>query len=117
MRQFFESIEWWKLVPDFEDHTYFYPEGQPLYACASIENDVYVLYFYNWSGKNQTGFISNMDADATYTIKWYNPRTNTYEKIEENIKPNTVDINKKPAYLLGEKPDNKDWVVLVTKNK
>lgn len=116
MRQFFESFEWWKLVPDFEDHKFFYPQYNALYACATIDNDLYVIYLYG-TKHNKTGFISNMDENATYTIKWYNPRTNTFEKTEENIKANTVDVFKKPAYLLDDKPDKNDWVVLITKNK
>ena len=57
-----------------------------------------------------------MDGDATYTLKWYNPRTNEFTSSTE-ITPNTTDINGKPAYKLEDKPDGYDWVVLVTKNK
>ncbi len=115
MRQFFESIEWWKLVPDFEDYNYFAPKGDTLYACATIDNDTYVLYFYG-QRLNTTGWISNMDDKATYTVQWYNPRTNEYGESYE-IKANTTDLNGKPAYYLENKPDANDWVVLVTKNK
>ncbi len=115
MRKFFEAFEWWKLVPDFEDHNYFTPDKNSLYACATIGNDLYVLYFYSQE-TNVTGWISNMDANATYTVKWYNPRANEYGDTYE-IKADNTDLNGKPAYLLEDKPDNEDWVVLVTKNK
>ena len=116
MRQFFESFDWWNLVPDFEDHNSFMPmTQQTTYACATIGNDTYVLYFYNRTSR-YTGWISNMDGDATYTLKWYNPRTNEFTSSTE-ITPNTTDINGKPAYKLEDKPDGYDWVVLVTKNK
>lgn len=115
MRKFFESFEWWKLVPDFEDHNYFTPDTNSLYACATIGNDLYVLYFYSQK-TNVTGWISNMDANATYTVKWYNPRANEYGDTYE-IKADNTDLNGKPAYLLEDKPNSEDWVVLVTKNK
>lgn len=115
MRRFFESFEWWKLVPDFEDYNYFAPKDDVLYACATIDNDTYVLYFYG-QNSNATGWISNMDGKAKYTVQWYNPRTNEYGECYE-IKATTKDLNGKPAHLLKDKPDSEDWVVLITKNK
>ena len=113
MREFFEAFEWWNLVPDFEDHKYFAPQEDTLYACATIDNDLYVYYFYSRE-TNQTGWISNMDPDAKYTVQWFNPRTNEYGDTYE-IKANTKDLNQQPAYLLEDKPDTEDWVVLVKK--
>ena len=126
MRKFFSNIEWWKLTPKFfTDQIYFNPDkgvannkgeypDTSIYACATDANNTYVVYFYNQT--TNTGTIGNMNASATYTAKWFNPRTNEYQMISQSIQANTRDANGNPGYTLPSKPDNNDWVVLVTKN-
>ena len=125
MKQFFSHLNWWKLVPDFNDQVYFNPDrGVPgdngkyptsaIYTCATDSNNTYVVYFYNQT--TRTGMLGNMDADATYTAQWFNPRTCQYELISQEIKANVTDKNGKPGYPVPAKPDNEDWVLLVTKN-
>ncbi len=119
MRQFFEQIEWWNLVPDFDNNNYFMParQGENEYAVATKGNEIYVAYFYNRS--TGTGTFCNMDGNATYTIKWFNPRTNEYIEIGNNLSPNTKDNNGNPAYYIDNKPERsiEDWVVIAIKNK
>ena len=125
MKQFFSYLDWWKLIPDFNDQVYFNPDrGVPgdngkyptsaIYTCATDGNDTYVVYFYNKT--TRTGMLGNMDGNAIYTLQWFNPRTNQYIAISQEIKPNTTDKNGAPGYQLPDKPDNEDWVLLVTKN-
>ena len=119
MKHFFSFIDWWKLVPDFHDEIYYNNiDLTNNYSCATIGNDVYVVYLCN-KDSVYTGTIANMDGDATYTGMWFNPRTCEYITIDKNIKANTTDRNGKPAYKLPEKPngDTLDWVVLFVKNK
>ena len=86
MREFFQTFEWWNLVPDFNDQKKFKPGKTPddtlaLYTCATIGSDLYVVYFY---GQNTaTGVVCGMDDGATYEAKWFNPRTNEYAPIGE----------------------------------
>ena len=118
MKEFFQQIEWWKLVPDFDSNTYFTPEkGGAHYSAATIGNDVYVVYLF--SKDSYTGYLNNMDGDATYTMKWFNPRTNEYILIGEEVAPNIVGSDGNPAYMLDGRPDRsaEDWVVLAIKNK
>lgn len=113
MKRFFESFDWWKLVPDFDNKVSFTPEDDiTLYACATIKNDLYVIYLFSTDTKS--GVIGNMDADSTYTLQWYNPRTNEYSDTT-TIKANTTDNNGSPAYELKERPDVNDWVALIKK--
>ncbi len=107
MRQFFEKLDWYKLVPIFNNNTYFKPNELEtnLYACATDENNVYVVYFY--SNHKRTGTVQKLDADATYTATWYDPRTNEYTEIEK--------IKKATYYDIPLKPDKNDWVLLITK--
>ncbi len=125
MRQFFSYIDWWKLVPDFNDEVYFNPDkGVPgdndsypnsaIYTCATEGNNTYVIYFYNKT--TLTGTVGNMDAEATYTAQWFNPRTCEYTLISQEVKSDTTDKNGAPGYRLPDKPDNEDWVLFMTKN-
>ncbi len=116
MRQFFEKIEWWKLVPDFDNNVYFTPAVANEYAVATIDNSVYVVYLFNRT--RATGYLANMDDKASYTITWFNPRTNEYIELGNDIKTNTTDKNGKPAFQLPNKPESsiEDWVILATKN-
>ncbi|MBR6765390.1 MAG: hypothetical protein IKM06_02770 [Clostridia bacterium] len=50
-----------------------------------------------------------MDANATYTAKWYDTRTGTYTLISDSIKTNG-------EYDIPQKPVADDMVLLVTKN-
>ncbi len=104
MRQFFEKLEWWKLVPDFNDHNHFAPNSGAIYVCATQDSDVYVLYLYN---KSTVGGTLRSMADGKYTVQWFNPRTNEY-MAEETV---TVSGG---AYKV-EKPDAEDWVLLAKK--
>lgn len=113
MKAFFESFKWWTLVPDFDNKVSFCPEADDtLYACATIDNSLYVIYLYS-TDKN-SGIVGNMDADAEYTLSWYNPRTNEYLE-SQKIKADITDSNGKPAYKLEERPDENDWIALIKK--
>lgn len=113
MKKFFEAIEWWRLIPDFDNKISFCPEDDAtLYACATIDNELYVIYLF---GKDQKGgTVRNLDRDKDYSLVWYNPRTNEYST-EKTITPNTTDQSGSPAYILDSKPDEEDWVALITK--
>ncbi len=119
MKQFFEKLEWWKLIPDFDNNDYFVPAlTTKCYTAATINgNDTYIVYIFDRS--TGTGYLSNMDSNAAYTLHWYNPRTNEYTLIGNDIKSNTTSDKGTPAYQLPNKPDRsvEDWVILATKNK
>jgi hypothetical protein len=118
MKHFFSYINWWELVPELRENVYYNNIGKSNYACATIGNDVYVVYLCN-KNSTQTGTIANMDGNATYNAMWFNPRTCEYITIDTQLKANSTDVNGKPAYPLPDKPngDTQDWVVLLIKNK
>ena len=116
MRSFFESFDWWELVPDFNNEISFIRENEEvLYDCAAKGNEIYVIYLFSESSV-KTGIIGNVDSEASYTIQWFNPRTGEFLQKTENVKTDTLDKDGKPGISLSEKPDTTDWVVLVTKN-
>ncbi len=110
MRQFFESFNWWELTPDFDNKNYFSPHYyKARYACSTIDNDTYVVYFYNQT--KLTGILKGMDKNKEYTAKWFNPKTNEYSEISNSIKPNTLG-----QWFVPLKPDSNDWIIYVTEN-
>lgn len=108
MKQFLQKIQWWKLVPDFDTQKAFKSSVNKDYSCATIGSDVYVLYLFNRS--TATGKLANMNDSATYTVKWFNPRTNEYQTVSTSIKPSNA------TYTIPSKPDAQDWVLIATKN-
>lgn len=106
MREFLQSLEWWRLVPRFDNSAYYIPDGENYSVTASDEHNTFVLYFY---GKNKnTGTLTNLDY-TSYTAQWFNPRNGEYGENKEFVPPE----NRK--YCIGEKPDENDWVLLVKK--
>ncbi len=115
MRRFFESFEWWRLVPDFNDGNYFdgvvSSRKKSVYSCATIGNELYVIYMYNKAVAS--GTVCNMDGGAVYEAKWFDPRTNTYTDIGE-IKADT-EKDGKPAWNAPDRPEALDYVLLLIK--
>jgi len=100
MRSFFEKLEWWKLVPRFDDAAWCAIAGA-FYSLATIDNDVYIAYFYNKT--LETGVLRGLKGK--YNMRWYNPRINSFEASQ------SIDCN--GIFQIGDKPDNEDWVLLI----
>jgi hypothetical protein len=105
MHNFFNLIEWWTLTPRFDDSAWFSNNGS-WYSIASNNNDLYVAYFYNNTNRN-TGTLKNL-ANTQYSVQWYNPIKDEFET------PVNVTITN-GSYIIGGKPDNNDWVLLMKK--
>ena len=105
MHKFFDLIEWWNLTPRFDDSAWFSNNGS-WYSIASNNNDLYVAYFYNNTNRN-TGTLKNL-ANTQYSVQWYNPIKDKFET------PVNVTITN-GSYIIGGKPDNNDWVLLMKK--
>jgi hypothetical protein len=105
MHKFFNLIEWWTLIPRFDDSAWFSNNGS-WYSIASNNNDLYVAYFYNNTNRN-TGTLKNL-ANTEYSVQWYNPIKDKFDT------PVNVTITN-GSYIIGRKPDNNDWVLLMKK--
>ncbi len=106
MHSFFDSIPWWELIPRFDDPDWFSNDSS-WYSLASMDNDLYVVYFYNKTGRN-TGTLKNLDDHHTYRAQWYNPREGLYLPISSSV------ISTGGNWVIPEKPDSLDWVLLLT---
>ena len=106
LRRFFESFDWWNLVPVLSDSKEFEAASDVAYVCAKTP-DTWVLYFYS---KNSlaTGEITGLQPDKSYLLTWYNPRTG------EAMSPVKISPDQDGRLYLPEKPDPEDWVISVT---
>ncbi len=82
MRDFFESFDWWKLMPDFDSGEYYRnTRDDVFYTAAHIDSDVYVVYFYN-RNRNCGGVLNKLE-NVPYTAQWFDPQTGEYTDIAE----------------------------------
>jgi hypothetical protein len=106
LKNFYGSIQWWKLVPRFDDPIWsaFVDKNQSF--VATINQETYAVYFTN--RVPSTGELKNLEKDKKYTAKWYNPRNGTYTPIETFSTANGT-------WTVPDKPDSDDWMLLVVK--
>lgn len=101
MKGFFERYDWWNLVPCFKSSDYFLASGTN-YAVATVENRLYIGYFY---GAEAAGRFTKME-NADYTWYWFNCRTG------EQTETQTVTVTD-GTFAVPEKPDGADWAIAV----
>jgi len=108
LKKFYSGIEWWKLVPRFNDPAWsaFADKNQSL--VASIGQEIIVVFFFN--KLPSTGTLKNMEKNVNYIARWYNVRNGVYTIIK-TIK--TEDGN----WTVPDKPTTEDWILLVEKKK
>lgn len=103
-KRFYTSLEWWKLIPRFNDHAW----GNFLNASQSFlssdGNNTYVVFF---TGSARTpASLNHMDNTTTYKAQWFNPREGQYQTIG-TVTP------KDGQWVIPDRPTAEDWVLLV----
>ena len=123
MRRFFEGIEWYRLIPRFNNWAYFVPSSNVYAYCASNKkNTKMVVYFYSFSdpsvaeksnteknGGVLTGTIGSLIPFAQYTYRWFSPITGEY------IKEGMFRASAVGSWYAGIRPDDTDLVLLIQK--
>ncbi|WP_370095528.1 DUF4038 domain-containing protein [Winogradskyella sp.] len=106
-KNFYTSLDWWKLKPRFDDQTWgsFFDPARSI--ISSDDNETYVIYFFGPG--TTTGTLKNLDNDYIYSAQWFNPRTGVYTDI-----PKFIPLSGEKT--LPNRPDDQDWVMLVTKD-
>jgi len=110
LKNFFTTLEWWKLTPRFGDPGWFKAENSAGYSLATIDSDVYVLYLYNWAATT-TGVLRHL-RNTLYAAKWFNPRTGAYTDLG-TITPEREAQGEGYRWKIPNKPTTSDWVLLV----
>lgn len=106
MKNFFEKVDFTKLVPRYNDSRYSDFTQETHLVSSSEDNKTYVAYFYN--NAVFTGKLYGLNEDETYFAYWYNPLTGKYILIADDIKP--ID----GCYEIPQKPTAGDWTLLVS---
>lgn len=105
-KKFYTNLEWWKLVPRFNDHAWGYFLDASRSFLSSDGDDTYVVLF---TGSATTpASLNQMDNTSTYTAQWFNPRNGEYQVI------GTVTA-KAGQWVIPDRPSAEDWVLLVRK--
>jgi hypothetical protein len=103
-KHFYTSLEWWKLVPRFNDKAWGSFADASRSILSSDGQDTYVVFFFG-SGRS-TGTLNEMENHSTYLAQWFNPRDGQYENI------GTITLNGS-QWAIPERPTAEDWVLLV----
>ena len=123
MREFFEDIEWYNLIPRFNNLAYFTPASKVLsYFASNKDNTEIVVYFYSFSdetvadksntekyGGVLTGTVGSLTPFAKYSYRWFSPITGEYVG-EGEFKASAIG-----TWFAGARPDDTDLVLLIEK--
>jgi hypothetical protein len=103
-KKFYTSLEWWKLVPRFNDHAWGYFLNASQAFLSSDGHDTYVVFF---TGSERTpASLNQMENASTYAAQWFNPRNGEYQNIGA-VTP------KDSQWVIPDRPTGQDWVLLV----
>lgn len=105
MRGLYASLEWWRLQPRFRDPGWSSFADSESSVLSTIANEAYVAYFY---GASSAGTLFQLDDAATYTARWFDPRTGTHGVIGRGIVPSGG------RFTVPEKPSPQDHLLLLT---
>ena len=123
MRSFMEELEWYNLIPRFNNPAYFTPSTNVYSYCASNKkNTEMVVYFYSFSDESVaerpnakgsggilTGTVGSLVPFAKYDYKWFDPISGEY--VEEG----TFKASAAGTWFAGTRPDDTDFVLMIRK--
>jgi hypothetical protein len=103
-KRFYTGLEWWKLLPRFNDLAWATFADASRSLLSSDGQETFVVFFFG-SGQS-TGTLNRMNDHSTYSAQWFNPRDGQYINISTfTIKGSQLEI--------PERPSAEDWVLLV----
>ncbi len=123
MRSFMEGLEWYNLIPRFNNWAYFVPSSNVYSYCASNKkNTEMVVYFYSFTdetvaervntrnnGGILTGTVGSLVPFGKYTYKWFDPISGKYSA------EGTFRASALGTWYAGMRPNDTDYVLLIQK--
>lgn len=107
LAQFFSGIQWWKLVPRWNDNAWGEWRWPEETVISSDGTKTYIVYFYH--NDRKTGTLKNIDPKSRYVTSWFNPRNGVTTNISGG------QIFGKFKWVIPEKPDKQDWIYMAQK--
>ena len=105
-KHFYTSLEWWKLVPRFNDSAWGSFTDMSRSLLSSDGQETYVIFFFG-AGRS-TGALNQIKDNYTYVAQWFSPRDGHYENIGQVKQDGS-------HWLIPQRPTAEDWVLLVRK--
>ena len=123
MRGFLEKLDWWDLIPRFDNRAYFVPcRGVYNYYASNPDNTQIVLYLYSFTDESvaervntkgnggvMTGTVGRLEPKAEYAYQWFDPIRGIYSEEKTFIASGTG------TWFIGQKPTQTDMVLLIGK--
>lgn len=106
-KHFYTSLEWWKLVPRFNDDVWSSFADTSRSLLSSDGHDTFVVFFFG-SGTS-TGTLKQMENGSIYVPRWFNPRNGQYENIGTFTQMGS-------QWVIPNRPTAEDWVLLVRRS-
>jgi hypothetical protein len=104
LKNFYTALNWWKLVPRFDDPEWSAFNDPPHSFLSSDGAITYVVYFFGEG--NRTGTLKGMATGIAYEASWFNPRAGAFIGLG-SVTPTTG------QWIVPLRPSNDDWVLLV----
>jgi hypothetical protein len=104
--QFFTSIPWWKMKPDYNQKVLFKDYGEftkPNYVTSAFAEDSSFFVAYIPFKQKVTVDIKKLSSEKTFA-QWFNPRTGEYTPIGHF---------EKIEYFYFTPPGDEDWVLYI----
>ena len=99
------SFSWWKLEPRYNDEKWGIFEGSGNYAFSSINNSLYLVYF--WENLSPyIGILKKLKNNVSYVAKWYRPCDGSYLSIGEYKSTDG-------EFKIPDKPSQDDWMFIL----
>ncbi len=106
MRGFFESVNWWNLVPDLRDETVTSDKGDSNivldYLAVATFPDYSVIIAYTPKERQIEVNFSKCKKAKSFRCQWFNPRTGQYSEAGDHPSGQKV---------IFKTPDNMDWIL------
>ena len=103
-KHFYTNLEWWKLVPRFDDGAWGSFADPTRSLLSSDGQNTYVVFFFG-AGR-ATGTLNQMENQSRYVAQWFNPRDGQYREI-------CTFTEKGKQWAIPDRPTAEDWVLLV----
>ncbi len=104
LKNFYSSVEWWKLIPRFDDANWASFSAPNTSLLATDGQKKFVAYFFGTG--NGTGTLKNLLNGYIYNAKWYDPRTGSYTNIGDFTTSNN-------QWTIPTRPSADDYILLV----
>lgn len=113
LKNFYSSMLWYNLTPkDSSWATWnlsLSDQKMPVESADKLVDSVVVFFPNDYNTTGNAGTLKNLQ-NATYTGKWYNPRSDVYTTISSTINPVSG------QWTVPQKPDSSDWLLWLQRN-